>query len=250
MNNLRNMASPRLLFVEDEEEYLEEFTSQLREDYQYQHIETANSAKQAKEKLTQSLASSQPYDVIITDLRMEEFESGIEVLEVAKAQLPDSQVIILTAHDVNEYREKAFQKGASDYIPKFILGSHIVEVVNESIKRLIAAKQNKEVSFNFDSEIDAEEDNEIDAQDIDAEEDIVVRMPPLSERRVTLRVKHLGRAQLQEVYDPLDELETEDEDEDIVVRMPPLSERRVTLRVKHLGRAQLQEVYDPLDELD
>lgn len=38
---------------------------------------------------------------------------------------------------------------------------------------------------------------------IDIEKDIVVRMQPHSQRQVKLRVKHLGRAKPQVVYDPL-----------------------------------------------
>jgi hypothetical protein len=39
--------------------------------------------------------------------------------------------------------------------------------------------------------------------DIDIEKDIVVQMPPHSQKQVKLRVKHLGRAKLQVIYDPL-----------------------------------------------
>ena len=39
--------------------------------------------------------------------------------------------------------------------------------------------------------------------DIDVEKDIVVRMQPLSQRQIKLRVKHLGRAKPRVVYDPL-----------------------------------------------
>ena len=39
--------------------------------------------------------------------------------------------------------------------------------------------------------------------DIDVEKDIVVRMQPLSQRQIKLRVKHLGQAKPRVVYDPL-----------------------------------------------
>lgn len=45
--------------------------------------------------------------------------------------------------------------------------------------------------------------DEASPTDIDVEKDIVVRMQPLTQLQIKLRVKHLGRAKPQVVYDPL-----------------------------------------------
>jgi CheY-like chemotaxis protein len=119
-----------LLVVEDNPRYLSELLEWLK-DYGYQHIETATSATQAKEKL------QVPFDVIISDMRMEQDDSGFAILNEVKAQNLSSVVIILTANDtVNDCRT-AFKSGAWDYISKNIRGNAF-DVLHESIQDAIA----------------------------------------------------------------------------------------------------------------
>ena len=56
-------------------------------------VETAGSAKEAEEKLT-----SNTYDMVITDMRMETETAGYDVIRVAKAQAYDPATAILTAY--------------------------------------------------------------------------------------------------------------------------------------------------------
>jgi DNA-binding NarL/FixJ family response regulator len=181
----RSTASLRLLFAEDEQDLAEEFASQLRECYNYD-VDIAKSEEQAIEKFKQSLQRIYPYDFVITDLQMETFRSGLEVVKEVKAKHPNTEVIILTVHDVSEYREEALKIGALAYILKF--SDDLVDLVHQTIQKAIAAKQKNKVYDNFDSEIDIEED-------------IVVRMQPISQYQVTIQGKHLGSAQLQVIYD-------------------------------------------------
>jgi DNA-binding NtrC family response regulator len=57
------------------------------------------------------------YDIVITDLRMEE-KGGIDVLKSCKEISPDTEVIVLTAFGSLQTAIEALQKGASDYILK------------------------------------------------------------------------------------------------------------------------------------
>ena len=59
----------------------------------------------------------QPFDLVVTDYRMEEM-NGIEVLEAVKEQFPDTDVIIITAYGTIEIAVEAMKKGAVDFITK------------------------------------------------------------------------------------------------------------------------------------
>jgi CheY-like chemotaxis protein len=56
-------------------------------------VETAGSAREAEEKLT-----SNTYDMVITDMRMETETAGYDVIRVAKAQAYNPATAILTAY--------------------------------------------------------------------------------------------------------------------------------------------------------
>jgi DNA-binding NtrC family response regulator len=57
------------------------------------------------------------YDIVITDLRMEE-KGGIDVLKSCKEISPDTEVIVLTAFGSLQTAIEALREGASDYILK------------------------------------------------------------------------------------------------------------------------------------
>ncbi|MEA5517207.1 response regulator, partial [Nodularia sp. UHCC 0506] len=94
-----------LLLVEDNSRFLSELVDWLN-DYGYRHIEKASSVAQATEKL------SDPYDVIISDMRMEQDDSGFAIVEQVKTRNLSSVVIILTANDTVIDCRNAFKFGA------------------------------------------------------------------------------------------------------------------------------------------
>jgi len=58
------------------------------------------------------------FDVMITDLRMPGALDGIDVLRKAKADVPELEVIVLTAHGTVESAVEAMKLGAFDYLQK------------------------------------------------------------------------------------------------------------------------------------
>ncbi|MBD2300432.1 putative DNA binding domain-containing protein [Nostoc sp. FACHB-87] len=119
-----------LLVVEDNPRYLSELLEWLG-DYGYQHIETATSSTQAQEKL------QTPFDVIISDMRMEQDDSGFVILNEVKERNLSSVVIILTANDTVGDCRTAFKSGVWDYISKNMRGN-VYDVLHESIQDAIA----------------------------------------------------------------------------------------------------------------
>ncbi|MDM8526963.1 response regulator [Anaerolineales bacterium HSG24] len=111
MEKNKEISTIRLLLVEDLPSYSHELKEWLTI-FGYQHIEEAVSAAEAEEKL------DTPYDVIISDMRMEENTSGFTVLEEIKRRNISSIVIILTANDNVRHCRDAFKLGVTDYISK------------------------------------------------------------------------------------------------------------------------------------
>ncbi len=104
------MSHYHILLVDDEESILKVLSLDLKE--QGYAVDSANSGKEAIKKLEQS-----HYDLIITDLNMEEM-NGIQVMQEAKKMKPETMVMMLTAYGSLDTAVKALQLGASDYMFK------------------------------------------------------------------------------------------------------------------------------------
>lgn len=118
-----------LLLVEDNPRFMEELKEWLQ-DFGYQNIETASSATEATQKLNQS------FDVLISDMRMEQDDSGFMIVEEVKARNLSSVVIILTANDTVIDCRNALKKGAWDYLSKNMPGN-VFEALHQSIQEAI-----------------------------------------------------------------------------------------------------------------
>lgn len=60
----------------------------------------------------------EPFDVLISDLRMPGTLNGMDLVRHARAQWPDMQVILLTAHGSIEMAVEATKLGAFDFLEK------------------------------------------------------------------------------------------------------------------------------------
>jgi CheY-like chemotaxis protein len=132
MSKTTEIANIHLLLVEDNPRYLDELLEWLH-DFGYRQLETARSVVEAREKLTQ------PFDVIIADMRMEKDDSGFEVMEEVEQLNLTSVVIILTANDTVLDCRRAFKQKAWDYISKNMPGYNVFEVLHESIQEAITS---------------------------------------------------------------------------------------------------------------
>ena len=90
-------------------------------------IEEAPDATQALQKIKAFLP-----DVIFMDIRLPG-KSGLELTKRIKASHPEIIVIILTAYDLREYREAAYDGGADAFIPKSSLNLADIAALIKSI---------------------------------------------------------------------------------------------------------------------
>jgi DNA-binding NtrC family response regulator len=101
----------RILIVDDEKDMLALLRRIITEESGHEVI-TQTDPAQALEVFKQ-----QPFDLVITDLKMPKMD-GIKVLESVKKINPDVSVVILTAFATIETAVEAIRKGAYDYITK------------------------------------------------------------------------------------------------------------------------------------
>jgi two-component system, NtrC family, response regulator HydG len=73
------------------------------------------------------------YDVVITDLRMGEFD-GIEVLRTIKEAQPMTEVIVMTAYGTIESAVEAMRLGAFDYIQKPFSEQELIVKVSKALE--------------------------------------------------------------------------------------------------------------------
>jgi DNA-binding NtrC family response regulator len=103
------MERARILVVDDKENIVKLFARILGEGYQ---LTTAADGGRAL-----SLVASQPFDVVVTDLRMPGAD-GFEVLRAVKARSPETEVIMMTAYATVGDAVEAMRQGAYDYLQK------------------------------------------------------------------------------------------------------------------------------------
>jgi len=101
----------RILIVDDEAGIREFLAGALSDDDH--EITTASDGMEALQQLHEHT-----FDLVITDLKMPGALDGTDVLRKAKADQPDAEVIMLTAHGSVDNAVEAMKLGAFDYLQK------------------------------------------------------------------------------------------------------------------------------------
>ena len=110
VRTLRTQRPFHILVVDDEEIARKNLAHILnKEGYR---AETAANGAEALARI-----QSKPFDLVLTDLKMEKAD-GMEVLEATKKAYPDMAVILITGYATVETAVESLKKGANDYIAK------------------------------------------------------------------------------------------------------------------------------------
>ncbi len=98
-----------------------------------------------------------PADAVVTDLRMEEPDSGLKLLERLKGLQPLTEVLLVTAYGTVEHAVAAMKAGASDFLVKPVNLAHLIEKIH-AILRIRADREalerERERSLYLQEEID------------------------------------------------------------------------------------------------
>jgi two-component system, NtrC family, response regulator HydG len=81
-----------------------------------------------------ALLSKQPFDLVLTDLRMEPMD-GLELLKRVLESSPKTQVVMMTAYGSIENAVEAMRRGAFDYLTKPFKDGELVHRIRKAMER-------------------------------------------------------------------------------------------------------------------
>jgi DNA-binding NtrC family response regulator len=90
------------------------------------HVETFEDPKAALKRIDEK-----EFDVVVTDIRMEEV-NGIQVLEHVKKKSARTKVIIITGYAMMSLAREAMKKGAFDFIAKPFTPDDLRNIVSKA----------------------------------------------------------------------------------------------------------------------
>lgn len=134
--------SVSVLVVDDDEPHAQAVADSL----QRIHCECtiANSGPKGAE-----LIESQHFDIVITDLKMDDVD-GLAILRKAKEELPDAEVIVLTAHSSIPSVVTAMQGGAYTYLTKPLDIQELRQAVEKASSRIRLLRRNVALAKGLD----------------------------------------------------------------------------------------------------
>lgn len=128
------MAS--ILVIDDEEDVLLAVSRRLKREG-YDVVPAANS-EQGILKIQQA---ESPFDVIITDMSMENPESGLQVLQAAFSRDLLAEVIVMTAYGNVANAVECMRRGAFDYVEKNKPGIDTYELLASKVAEAMTQRR-------------------------------------------------------------------------------------------------------------
>ena len=109
-------------------------------------------------EMTLPLLIRQKPDLLITDIKMP-FMDGLTLAKLAKKELPELKIVILSGYDDFNYAKQAINIGVEDYLLKPITKNALIERLSEIRSRYEHEKTQKEYYEKFQREMQAYEKN-------------------------------------------------------------------------------------------
>jgi two-component system response regulator YesN len=113
----------RTMLVEDSTSFRQVVKGNLKDQFPSMDIIEAADGVEAFQKI-----DSHPPNLIFTDIRLHG-ENGLELTRKIKTNHPDIIIIILTNHDLPEYREAAVRYKADYFFSKGVIGTNEISKV-------------------------------------------------------------------------------------------------------------------------
>jgi DNA-binding NarL/FixJ family response regulator len=122
---MKTDAGVRILLVDDSPDFLSTVRRYLTNLRIYTIIGTAQSGEEAVR-----LAGELHPDLVVMDLVMPGI-GGLQATQKIKAAYPEMRVIILTLHNMGEYRSAAVDSGADGFVPKSDVFAHLPALIQQ-----------------------------------------------------------------------------------------------------------------------
>lgn len=115
-------ATRRVLFVEDDERFVEALKLVIRDKVELQIVGTA----------AQALALSAPPDVAFVDLGLPDMD-GVELVAELQRRWPETPLVVLTINRTDERVLAAFRNGARGYLYKEDAAQRLLPAIEEAL---------------------------------------------------------------------------------------------------------------------
>src|SRR4028118_3372 len=122
----------KLLIVDDEDDVREGLSRRLKREGH--DVQTAGSESEAVNCIN---ASDAPYDLVLSDMLMENPDSGVEVLKAAMGRDVFTEVLVLTAYGNVANAVECMKMGAFDYVEKNIPGVDVYELITIKVDQAL-----------------------------------------------------------------------------------------------------------------
>ncbi len=126
----------RILCVDDEDEVRNALKRRLERDGH--SVRTADSSAAGVRVIQETDPS---FDIVITDMSMEDGESGLTMLKAATERDVFTEVIVLTAYGNVNNAVECMQRGAYDYVEKNIPDVDVYELLMIKVDRALQQRR-------------------------------------------------------------------------------------------------------------
>ncbi len=125
---------------------------------------------------TEALAAieREPADLVLTDLRLEKADTGLEILKSVRGMSPRTEVLLMTAYATVEVAVEAMKAGAFDFLTKPFTMAHLKEKVRQ-VRAVLDLRDSLELARHRAEVLQNEVDSRFD------EGRIVGESPPMRE---------------------------------------------------------------------
>ncbi len=127
----------RVLIIDDERPVLMTLEALLKR-HGY-HVDTASNASQGLK-----LLRSKPSTLVLLDLQLPDAD-GLETLDQIKTEVPQTQVIILTAHDSLHNAIESIKRGAYHFISKPYAAEELLSLMEKALEKQLLLREAEEL---------------------------------------------------------------------------------------------------------
>jgi DNA-binding NtrC family response regulator len=127
----------RVLIIDDERPVLMTLEALLKR-HGY-HVDTASTASQGLK-----LLRSKPSTLVLLDLQLPDAD-GLETLDQIKTEVPQTQVIILTAHDSLHNAIESIKRGAYHFISKPYAPEELLSLMEKALEKQLLLREAEEL---------------------------------------------------------------------------------------------------------
>lgn len=138
-----------VLLVEDEANARKLLSLNL--ELQGHQVTGCSSAEEAAELMKEAV-----FDIILTDLRMQGRDAGLEVIRTGRKLQPHANILLLTAYASAETAVSAMKEGAYDYLTKPVSGEELAAAVDRALQDSSPDKEHRRQKAGKDGESDGE----------------------------------------------------------------------------------------------